>query len=164
MKKILFVILLLVAKFTFGQVGIGTNLPKSALEVVSDTTGILIPRIALVATNVATIVSPTISEIVYNTSNTAAGNFQVTAGFYYWNGNMWVRIGAADVKSFNHFLQRPVGLNAADSGKKYLFTLTGNFHLWNGNKWEVMNETLVNVKDYGIIGDGITDDYDSIQS
>jgi hypothetical protein len=71
------------------QVGIGTVTPVGALDVTSTNEGLLIPRIALSATNVATILTPTISELVYNTFTSALGPNQVTPGYYYWNGSLW---------------------------------------------------------------------------
>ena len=79
-----------------GQVGIGTPGPNGALDVTSTTDGILIPRVALSATNVATVSTPTISEIVYNTFTSAVGPNQVTPGFYYWNGIIWVKFATGN--------------------------------------------------------------------
>ena len=53
------------------QVGIGTVSPEGALDVTSTNEGLLIPRVALSATNVATVLSPTVSELVYNTFTSA---------------------------------------------------------------------------------------------
>lgn len=91
MKKLL---LILFSSFTFSQVGIGTTTPAAALDVTATNDGLLIPRVALSATNVATILTPTQSELVYNTFTSAAGAFQVTPGFYYWDAiaTSWVRI------------------------------------------------------------------------
>lgn len=77
------------------QVGIGTTSPNGALDVTSTNNGLLIPRIALSATNVSTVLTPTTSELVYNTFTSAVGPNQVTPGFYYWNGSLWVRLNAA---------------------------------------------------------------------
>lgn len=74
------------------QVGIGTVTPQGALDITSTTDGLLIPRIALSATNTATITTPTISELVYNTYTSAAGANQVVPGYYYWNGTVWVQL------------------------------------------------------------------------
>jgi hypothetical protein len=71
------------------QVGLGTTNPQAALDVTATTDGLLIPRVALSATNVATISTPTISELVYNTFTSASGPNQVVPGFYYWNGTSW---------------------------------------------------------------------------
>ena len=76
------------------QVGIGITAPKAALDITAANDGLLIPRIALSATNVATVITPTISELVYNTFDSAAGANQVTEGFYYWDGTLWVKLGS----------------------------------------------------------------------
>ena len=74
------------------QVGIGTTSPNGALDITSTDNGLLIPRVALSATNVATVVTPTTSELVYNTFTSAVGPNQVTPGFYFWDGSLWVRL------------------------------------------------------------------------
>ncbi|TGD57664.1 beta strand repeat-containing protein [Flavobacterium humi] len=75
-----------------GNFGIGTSTPQGSLDVTSTTDGLLIPRIALAATNVATVATPTTSELVYNTFTSAVGPNQVTPGFYYWNGSAWIPV------------------------------------------------------------------------
>lgn len=94
MNKILLFSFLIYSSTLFSQVGIGTITPNAALDVTSTDDGILVPRIALVNTTTATVVTPTTSEIVYNTATIN----DVTPGFYYWNGTIWVRIltGAND--------------------------------------------------------------------
>ena len=59
---------LLTINMLFSQVGIGTTTPNAQLDVLSSNEGMLIPRIALVNTTTATVLTPTVSEIVYNTS------------------------------------------------------------------------------------------------
>ena len=83
---------LLLIHSAFGQVGIGTTNPGGALDVTSANDGFLVPRIALAATNIPTVTTPTVSEMVYNTTTSAAGPNQVTPGYYYWNGALWVRL------------------------------------------------------------------------
>jgi hypothetical protein len=90
--KTLIFLLFLIGNYTFSQVGIGTTNPQAALDVRSTTDGLLIPRIALSATNVATIATPTISELVYNTNTTVNGTNRVSPGFYYWSGTNWIRL------------------------------------------------------------------------
>jgi hypothetical protein len=58
------------------------------------------------------------------------------------------------INSFDQFLGRPTNLTLDDAGKTYLYTQTGNIHQWNGNTWKVLNESVINVKDYGAVGDG----------
>lgn len=96
MKKILLLLFVFYSTFIVAQVGIGTTTPNGALDIVSTNNGLLIPRVSLSATNVATVVTPTTSELVYNTNTSAAGPNQVTPGFYFWNGTLWVRIATGN--------------------------------------------------------------------
>ncbi len=62
--------------------------PSAMLDVKSSNKGTLIPRVALSSTAVAApVAAPATSLLVYNTQT--AGD--VTPGFYYWNGTIWVR-------------------------------------------------------------------------
>ena len=74
------------------QVGIGNTSPQGALDITTlanpNANGLLIPRVALALTTTATVLTPTVSEMVYNTAT--AGD--VTPGFYYWDGTKWIRI------------------------------------------------------------------------
>ena len=98
MKKIIKIYLaaLLLGNFAFAQnVGINTDasLPNNSamLDVKHSNKGFLMPRIALTGTaDVTTIPSPAISLLIYNTSTIS----DVTPGFYYWNGTVWVKSGA----------------------------------------------------------------------
>jgi hypothetical protein len=73
------------------------------------------------------------------------------------------------INSFEQFAQRPTNLTADDTGKTYIYTQTGNLHQWTGTTWKVLNESVINVKDYGAVGDYNTttntgtDDTDAIQ-
>lgn len=90
MKKILHLILI-ISSVSFAQVGIGTVTPSGSLEIVSNNEGLIIPRIALTSTTDSTTVQTlTVSEIIYNTASIS----DVTPGFYYWNGTIWIRIGS----------------------------------------------------------------------
>lgn len=83
------------------QVGVGTTTPLAAFDITSTTEGLLIPRVALSATNVATVVTPTVSELVYNTFTSALGPNQVSPGFYYWNGTLWVPITSGNLTAWS---------------------------------------------------------------
>ena len=67
------------------------------------------------------------------------------------------------INKFDIFSQRPTTLGVEDKGKTYLYTQTGNFHQWSGTAWKVLNESVINVKDYGAVGDGVADDHPVIQ-
>ncbi len=63
-----------------------TALPAAAKK------GVLVPRIALTATNVAApVVAPATSLLVYNTATAGVAPVNVIPGYYYWNGAAWVR-------------------------------------------------------------------------
>lgn len=62
--------------------------------------GLLLPRLALTATNVtAPVVAPAISLLVYNTDTAGVVPYNVVPGFYYWNGSLWVPLGTISVGS-----------------------------------------------------------------
>ena len=94
--KIIYTTILLISVTicVYSQVGIGTTTPSGALEVTSTNDGLLIPRIALTNTITTTVITPTKSELIYNTAT--AGD--VTPGYYYWEttptvaSNRWVRL------------------------------------------------------------------------
>ena len=95
MKKIYIKLLVIVLVVCFNnlqaQVGIGTTgIPQGTLDVAFTNNGLLIPRVALVDTITATVLTPTTSELVYNTATAGAGVNAVTPGFYYWNGSLWI--------------------------------------------------------------------------
>lgn len=87
-------LLILTSIGSYAQVGIGNTSPQGALEITSTTDGLIIPRVALTNTTTATIITPTKSELVYNTAT--AGD--VTPGYYYWEttptvaSDRWVRL------------------------------------------------------------------------
>lgn len=91
MKTNLYVLIFALYSFTLGaQVGIGTLTPNGELDVTSSDDGLLIPRVALSATTTVTVITPTTSELVYNTATAA----DVTPGFYYLSSptGPWVRL------------------------------------------------------------------------
>jgi hypothetical protein len=94
MKNNLLYLFLLINITVMAQVGVGTTTPQASMDITSTNDGLLIPRIALSATNVATVLTPTTSELVYNTVTSAVGPNQVTPGFYYWDGTLWIRLSS----------------------------------------------------------------------
>ena len=93
-KNIIYAITTLSFTANYAQVGINTTSPNAALDVVSTTNGMLLPRVALTTTTLAApVVNPAggvlpASTLVYNT-NTAG---DVTPGYYYWSGSAWLRL------------------------------------------------------------------------
>ena len=74
------------------QTGIGTTTPdpSSKLDVSSTNKGFLPPRVTLTSTtDITTIPNPVTALLVYNTGN----NVNLSAGYYYWNGTAWTKIG-----------------------------------------------------------------------
>lgn len=90
-----FVLAIFSSNITNAQVGVGTTAPKAALDVTSTTTGFLMPRIALSATNVQSpVVNPNggvleIGTMLFNTATTS-GTYGVIPGLYFWDGGKWV--------------------------------------------------------------------------
>lgn len=69
---------------------------SAMLDITSATTGLLVPRVALTATNSALPVTlPATSLFVYNTATAGAAPNDVTPGYYYWDGLKWVRFAAS---------------------------------------------------------------------
>jgi hypothetical protein len=77
------------------SVGIGTNSPhpSARLHISDNARGLLIPNVALSATNVAApVTGPATSLLVYNTATAGTGATAVSPGSYYWDGSRWVRL------------------------------------------------------------------------
>ena len=80
----------------YAQVGINTKTPSGILDVNSSIYGMVLPRIALTATNVAApVLNPqggglVAGTVVYNTNSTTTGSDDVYKGIYVWNGTEWV--------------------------------------------------------------------------
>ncbi len=97
-KLLLSTALLLITILTYAQnVGInGTGAVPDAsamLDVVSTNRGMLVPRVALTATNAAgPITAPLTSLLVYNTATAGASPNNVLPGYYYWDGAKWVSL------------------------------------------------------------------------
>jgi hypothetical protein len=68
---------------------------SSILDVSSTSKGMLIPRISLLsATDSATIASPAVSLLVYNTATAGTSPNNIVPGYYYWSGVKWIALGA----------------------------------------------------------------------
>ncbi|MEO6488374.1 MAG: FG-GAP repeat protein, partial [Ferruginibacter sp.] len=97
-KKILLLFGSLVVLFSQAQnVGIGTETPNASaqLELQSANKGMLVPRVALTAANIAApVTAPANALLLYNTATSGTGENAVKPGFYYWNSvtSRWVAI------------------------------------------------------------------------
>ena len=96
MKSLLNFLIILFLSFSLNaQVGIGTTSPNGALDIDSANNGLLIPRVALTDLTTLTVLTPTASEMVYNTTS----NGTVEPGYYYLFDNgatlEWVRFGGS---------------------------------------------------------------------
>ncbi len=98
--KICFLLMLLglfLTGFNVKAQGVGINTKALAdgaiLDVNSPNKGLLLPQVALTNTVDVTTITPaaTTGLIVYNTVTSGSLPFQVTPGFYYWNGSQWLR-------------------------------------------------------------------------
>lgn len=96
LKSFVCLLCLLTAKTSFAQnVGISatssfTPDASAGLDVSYTNKGLLVPRVALTATNAAgPISSPATSLLVYNTATAGTSPNNVIPGYYYWNGTTW---------------------------------------------------------------------------
>lgn len=118
-NKILFSIYLVLClgyKNYAQSVGIGTTLPDSSaiLDLQSLNKGFLPTRIALVAINSTDpIINPKPGLLIYNTAISGTAPFEVTPGYYFWNGTSWYPV--------------------VNKGKQF-----GDMQYWDGSKWIVI--------------------------
>lgn len=85
----------------FAQVGIGTTTPRGALDVSSTTNGLIPPRVALTALNVAApVINPqggalVAGTLVWNTNTAGSIPNNVVPGMYYWDGARWISLAGS---------------------------------------------------------------------
>lgn len=100
MRSIHAVLALLALTGTVRSQNVGINSTGAApaasamLDINSTSSGVLIPRVALTATNVAApVTAPATSLMVYNTATVDLGlATDVYPGFYHWDGAQWRRV------------------------------------------------------------------------
>lgn len=86
------------------NVGLGTNAPNASaqLEMAAINRGLLVNRVALVATdNSAPITTPATGLLVYNTATSGSGSTAVRPGFYYWDGTRWFAMDGTNGKDWS---------------------------------------------------------------
>jgi hypothetical protein len=100
-------ILLLSIISTYSQVGIGTTTPRGALEINSNTTGVVFPQVTLTAANVALpVTNPNggallPGTLVWNNATSGATPNKVFPGLYYWDGAKWVNFTGQGSKDWS---------------------------------------------------------------
>ena len=91
---------LLLGGTAFAQQGIGTNNPNpdAALDISTPTKGLLMPRVALTATNSPAPLSANVEGMtVYNTATAGTAPNDVTPGYYFNDGTQWVKVADASL-------------------------------------------------------------------
>ena len=112
----LYSILFFLGSATYAQVSISKDNsaphPSAMLDVKSDNQGVLLPKVSLIATNVALpVVNPAVGLMVYNTATSGDSLHRVHNGHYYWDGFSWIQVSLRK------------GTNI------------GDMQYWNGNSW-----------------------------
>lgn len=95
MRFFLFVLFILTSVTTSAQVGLNTITPQAALDIVSDDSGVLLPRVDLTSLSVeAPVVNPdpAITNLEDGTLVWNTGAILQPAGYYYWQGGLWNQI------------------------------------------------------------------------
>lgn len=122
MKKVVLIAGMFVAGITAEAQNVAINstgaLPNASagLDVSFPNKGVLIPRVNLTSINdVATVPSPAISLLVYNTNASITGG--CGTGYYYWNGTQWICFltspGSSGGSSFAWLTNGNAGTNSA---------------------------------------------------
>ena len=106
-----------------GQVGIGTDTPNTSarLDVSATDKGFLPPRISLTsATDNSTILTPATGLLIYNTTTAGTIPNNVSPGYYYWNGNSWVKISGGTI--LDNSKSSSFELTALDNNKLFIIS------------------------------------------
>ena len=161
MKKIILICLLIYCNHLISQVGIGTTAPNGALEITSTTQGIVPPRVALTASNVAApVVNPQggvllAGTFVWNTATSGTSPNNVVPGLYTWNGTRWIAF-AGSAGGLDWSLQ---GNSGTTAGTNFLGTTDTQDLLLNTNNLErirILSGGTVGINSPGVISSQVT--------
>ena len=101
-KNLKFTLLLVLVSISINaQVGVGTTTPAGALDINSSTNGLILPRVALTALNVAApVVNPqggvlVVGTLIWNTATAGTIPNNVVPGMYYWEGAKWISLAGS---------------------------------------------------------------------
>jgi hypothetical protein len=122
-KYYLLTLCLVIVFLLNAQVKVGDNPTSintnSMFEIEATDKGLLLPRIALVATNNVSPLAATIPAgmLVYNTATAGIYPNNVSPGLYFWNGTLWVKLEGAtsNTWAFNGNSSKIYATNSTDS-------------------------------------------------
>jgi hypothetical protein len=123
-KKLFLFLCLLTTVQLNAQTGIGTTTPNASakLDVNSIDKGFLPPRVTLTASNVFAPITGTSSAasglLIYNTVTAGTAPYNVTPGYYYWNGTSWVQIAGGLI--IDNSKSASFNLAATDNNKLFI--------------------------------------------
>ncbi|WP_405251498.1 hypothetical protein [Dokdonia sp. Asnod3-C12] len=91
----------LLVKTTYAQVGVGTVSPYAALDITSSNSGLLIPRVDLNSiSDVTTVVNPNGPNLIEGTMVYNTGHGALTSkGFYFWQDSQWNQVARVNQSS-----------------------------------------------------------------
>lgn len=98
MKKLFVILFICLTNLHSQNVAINTTgaAPNisAGLDIDYSDKGLLVPRVALSATNNNSPIGASIatSLLIYNTATASSGTTAVTPGYYYWDGSLWQRL------------------------------------------------------------------------
>ncbi|WP_291102742.1 MULTISPECIES: hypothetical protein [unclassified Flavobacterium] len=154
MKKITLLsiglLVLMICTNATAQVGIGTTTPRGALEINSTTNGFIAPQVALTSVTVAApVTNPQGGAIiagtfVYNTTTAGTTPNNVTPGYYFWNGSVWIKFNAGNTAlAIEDDLRVSLDKGAASAVLGYLSGTTGpQIWFFRNNQSDGMSFTL----------------------
>ena len=146
MKKVLFLIIILINFVSNAQVGIGTTSPhpSAALEIETTNKGFLAPRVALTSnSDVTTIASPATGLMIYNTATAGTSPNAVVPGYYYYSGSKWERLvtttpdATIEFNTVNPNIGTPTFTPNTPSSADYIYvsSVDASLWVWNGSTY-----------------------------
>lgn len=142
MRKLIILCFVLVTTIKVSaQEGFGTANPNkdAVIDLVSTNKGLLLPRIALTATNAAAPLSAMVAGMsVYNTASAGSGNNIVTPGIYFNDGTKWVRFYDNGMLPWNNVITQTTATNEIQDVYQ-----SGNVAIGTGSAAAFNNRLLV---------------------